>query len=173
MGKRLAIAALCLISHGAWAIDPTTPTISGAGDIGNPSRHSDKPAVGTTTLPTTLPRVTRHNIGNSFPGYNVPALTGTSHRCRTASEHLGFLLGEFAEQRAEIMILNPGRQGTCDWRPSPLAIAYSRFCRRCSQRVLPVRHEHVRLAARLRALLHCLPVRQHRHRYSSSPQCRQ
>ena len=114
MAKRLAIVALCLISHSAWAIDPATPTISGAGDIVTRRATLISQLWGTTTLPTTLPSVTQ-NIGNSFPGYNVARVDRYVASMSNGQTNTSDFYLANSPNNNRVVILNPGHQGTCDW----------------------------------------------------------
>jgi pimeloyl-ACP methyl ester carboxylesterase len=114
MTKRLAIAALCLISHSAWAIDPTTPTISGAGDIVTRRATLISQLWGTTTLPTSLPNVTQ-NIGNSFAGYNVARVDRYVASMSNGQTNTSDFYLANSPNNNRVVILNPGHQGTCDW----------------------------------------------------------
>jgi hypothetical protein len=134
MAKRLTIAALYLISHSAWAIDPATPTISGAGDIVTRRATLISQLWGTTTLPTTLPSVTQ-NIGNSFPGYNVARVDRYVASMSNGQTNTSDFYLANSPNNNRVVILNPGIRTLATGRPSPPATAYSRCCKRCSLRV--------------------------------------
>jgi hypothetical protein len=107
--------ALCLLcSVPAFAIDPITPTLTGAADIAARRTTLINQLWGASTLPTTLPTVTT-DVHNPFPSYNVARVDQYVASMSNGQSNASNLYIAKSPNNGRLVILNPGHQDDCDW----------------------------------------------------------